>query len=92
MKLERNKSFILNEIAGEKILMARGTEAIDYGALVVFNDTGILIWESLEQPKTFDELSDILVKEYEISKEQADADLNAFLEKSFDEGFIVKTE
>ena len=92
MKYQRNESFIIKEIAGEKILVARGKEAIDFGGMVVFNDTGMLIWESIETPKSFTEIVKVITGKYGVSFEQVADDVSSFLVKSVKEGFITETE
>lgn len=92
MKYIANENFILKEIADEKILVPRGEEAIDFGAMVVFNETGILIWENLSTPKTFSEIVKIVTEKYNVTFEKVADDISTFLVKSVKEGFILESE
>jgi len=51
--------------------------------------TGTRIWEILESPKTFDELVDVLMQEYDVSKEQCEVDVREFVIKLKEE-LIIK--
>ncbi len=92
MKYQTNPDFLLKEIAGEYVLIARGAQAIDFGAVIVFNDTGILLWKTLENGATAEQLTTALVDKYGISAEQAASDVDAFLKKSLDEGIVQTVE
>lgn len=44
------------------------------------NDTGLLILETLQQPRTFPELVDAVVREYDVTRETAESTTRAFLD------------
>lgn len=90
MKYKRNESFQLKEIAGDWVLVARGKAAIDFSAVVLFNDTGILLWQVLAEWKTPQELAAVLVAQCEAPEDTAAQDVYAFLEKLDGEGLLEK--
>lgn len=90
MKYKRNEQFQLKEIAGDRILVARGTVAIDFGAVVVFNDTGVLLWQALAEWSTAQELAAVLVAQCEAPEAAAAQDVQTFLNKLDAEGLLEK--
>jgi hypothetical protein len=44
------------------------------------NPTGCCLWDLLEQPRTEDELADVLVGKYRITPEEARRDVAVFLD------------
>ena len=72
--------FILREIVGETILVPVGATALEYNGMIIINDTGAYIWKALEQNRTKEEILDRLVDTYEVSEEEAKADLEEFLD------------
>jgi hypothetical protein len=45
-----------------------------------FNEVATSIWRSLAEPKTFDQLRDELLGEYDVTPEQCTAELQALLD------------
>lgn len=92
MKYKAGENFIIRTVAGEKVLMARGAGAVEFGGMVIFNETGLFLWELLRFARSAEELADALVEKYEITAQQASEDIAAFLEKSLAEGIITASE
>ena len=49
------------------------------GSCFGFNSVATIVWRQLEQPKTFDQLKDLLLAEYEVGAEQCTEELQALL-------------
>lgn len=92
MKYKANENFLLKDVAGEKVLMARGAGAIEFGGMVIFNEAGLFLWEQLRFARSAEELADALVEKYAITAQQAADDTAAFIEKSLAEGIITASE
>ena len=92
MLYKRNESFILKDIAGDHILVARGAAAIDFSAVILFNETGVFIWQQLENPQTQDELAAKLAEKYGVPFATALADLDLFMDKMLAEGMVFAEE
>ena len=90
MKYKRNPNFELKEIAGDHVLVARGRAALDFSAVVLFNETGIVLWEELAGWKTAQELAAVLVAQCEAPEDAAVRDTQTFLDKCEAEGLIEK--
>ena len=90
MKYKRNPNFELKEIAGDRVLVARGRTALDFSAVVLFNETGIVFWEALADWKSAEELSALLVTQCEAPEDVAARDVQTFLDKLDAEGLLEK--
>lgn len=79
MKLK--KELIKREIAGETILVPVGKTVYDSNGLFVLNELGNFIWELLPNVQTEEEICKAILAEYEVSMEEAAADVAEFLSK-----------
>ena len=52
----------------------------DAGNCFGFNEVATSVWRSLEQPKTFDQLRDELIEEYEVGGDQCTRELQGLLD------------
>lgn len=70
---------ITREIAGETILVPVGAAAMKYNGLITLNEVGAFLWERL--PGAADEaaLTEAVLEEYEVSREEAAADVAEFI-------------
>lgn len=80
------QGYIVREIAGEYIAVpvdsSIGTN------IVVLNSVSKFIWEELKKPKAFDELLEAMLKNYTVSKEEAEADLTEFISQLQDSSLL----
>ena len=79
MKL--HDDLILRNIAGETILVPIGEAAKKYSGLFSINELGAFIWERLPKVETVEALVDLVLEEYDVSREEATADVEEFLAK-----------
>lgn len=70
---------ILREIAGEKILIPTGKTAMKIHGMINLSESGYLLWSKLQNECTEAELVDAILSEYDIDRETAKADVEAFL-------------
>lgn len=76
-KFSIKKGFIVREIAGE--FLAVPVDSTLGGNIVVLNPVSKFLWDELKEEKTFEELLDALLKNYQVPAEEAEADLKEFL-------------
>lgn len=80
------QGYIVREIAGEFIAVpvdsSCGTN------IVVLNPVSKFLWELMKTEKTFDELLDAMLNNYDVSKEEAETDLNDFLKQLTESGLL----
>jgi hypothetical protein len=53
-----------------------------------FNEVATVVWRSLAEPKSFDELRDGLIADYDVSSEQCSAELKALLDEMKAQGLV----
>ena len=77
MKLK--KDYVLRQAAGAWIVLPLGEEAVNFAGMLKLNDSGVLLWRALEQGDDKNALIEALTKEYDVSTEQAEADVEEFI-------------
>ena len=75
------KDFVLRLVAGTWIVLPLGAEAVDFGGMLTLNESGLMLWKLLEQGSTREALAQALTDEYEVTSEQALADVDEYLGK-----------
>ncbi|WP_339924727.1 PqqD family protein [uncultured Cyclobacterium sp.] len=83
-QISRSDSYVFNEIEGDIVMMD-----VSNGSYATLNETGKSIWLLLENPKTIGEITEALLAEYEVSKEQCEKTVNEFLKKMAEANAIV---
>lgn len=79
--------FVLREVAGSSVVMNIGGE-LSFNKMITLNETGTLIWRSIEQGLTPDDIANKIIEEYEISRNDALNDIHAFIKKMSEIGVI----
>lgn len=74
---------VWREVGDDLIILELGTSTY-----LMVNSTGKLIWEALVGSATKDELVAMLVKEFGVSTEQAESDVQSFLTTLTDRGLL----
>lgn len=77
MKL--NENFMLRQIVGSWVVVAVGPTSVDFNGMLRLNETGVLLWNRLEDGADEAALVDALTAEYDVSAGQAAADVRDFL-------------
>lgn len=80
--------FILREIAGETVVIPTGEAARRLSGVITLNECGRFLFELLRSEQTKDSLVDALLDEYEIDRDTASRDVDAFVEKLSEYGFL----
>jgi len=57
-----------------------------------FNNVAASVWRELAQPKSFEQLRDALLDEYEVQPDQCAEELGELLRDLADRGFVVTTD
>lgn len=76
-----NPNFILRQIADEYLLIPVGEAAQKVKGLISLTESGYLLYQSLQNSATKEELVALLLREYEVSEAVARGDVDAFLGK-----------
>ena len=75
------KDLIKREIAGDTILVPVGKTVLDSNGLFVMNELAAFIWDLLPEAESEDAICEAVLAEYEVSAEEAAADIAEFLNK-----------
>ncbi len=87
MKLK--DGFVLRTVGGNHLVVPVGAQTVDFRCMITLNDTGAFLWQQLQQERQPEELTAALLEEYEVSPQQAAADVSAFLEKLREAALLV---
>ena len=80
--------FILKEVAGENVVIPTGSNLVDFNAMMTLNETGVFLWQHLEQDTTIDKLVDAVCAEYDIDRDTATEDIKDFVQSLEVNGII----
>ena len=75
------KELVKRDIAGDTILVPVGKTVYDSNGLFVMNELGAFIWDLLPGVETEAQICDAILAEYEVTDEEAAADVAEFLNK-----------
>ncbi len=85
-KYSIKQGYVVREIAGEFIAVpvdsSCGTN------IIILNPVSKFLWEELRSEKSFDELLDAMLKNYDVPKEEAESDLKDFMMQLIENGLI----
>ena len=93
MKLKLKEGILIQEVAGEKILMASGMEEVDYSRMIVLNPSAALLAEALiERSCTLQQLVEILTDVYDADEVSVAKDVEEWLEQLWELRVLEKTD
>ena len=73
--------FILREVANSFVVVAVGSAVKEFNCVITLNETGAFLWKQLENGTDKEALIDALLAEYEVDREVAEKDVDAFIAK-----------
>ncbi len=76
-------SAISTELEGEAVIL--DTAASEYYGL---NEVGTRIWSLLQEPKTLDEIVDVLLEEYSVDRDQCEDDVRELLNQMTEKNLL----
>ncbi len=79
MKL--SNKFVLRQVAGNWVVLPLSDATVNFNGMIKLNESGVLLWRLLEQGKDREALADMLTTVYDVSFEEALADVDEFLNK-----------
>lgn len=75
-----NDNFVLRQVAGSWIVLSVADKTVDFNGMLTLNETGLLLWRLLEKESSREALAQALTDEYEVTYEQALADVDEYLD------------
>lgn len=88
MKLKDD--FIVRNMLGEYMAIPTGDNVAKFDGSVILNDVSAFIIEQLKKPINKEDLLELVLSEYDVTREQASADLDSLLEKLDGYGMLEK--
>jgi len=84
------KGFKLRPLGNEYILIGEGVEQINFNQMLTLNESAAYLWKQVEDQSDFDavRLADLLMKEYEVSRDVALTDCQQTIEVWLQNGII----
>lgn len=79
--MKQKKGFTLREVCGQKVVVAEGLEAINFGKLVTLNETAAWIWKKATELGEFnaEQLADAVCETYPVERDRAFQDVISLL-------------
>lgn len=87
--MKRNPDFLLHDVAGTTVVVPTGAAVTAFPGMITVNGTGAYLWELLEAEQTLESLADALQARYEVTWEQAAADVKSFLDQLRPTGAVI---
>jgi hypothetical protein len=84
----RSQSVVSRRVAEETLIVPIRGKVGDLASIYSFNETGSLIWQMLEIPKSLVELIEVVEAEYPVEHEQAERDATQFLNDMLAVGLV----
>lgn len=88
--MRRNPEFLLRNVAGSDVVVPVGKATLEFSGMITLNETGALLWELLETEQTVASLTAGITDRYEVTAAQAEADVQAFLNKLRPTGALIE--
>lgn len=75
-----NEGYLLRTVAGKNIVVSVGADTA-FSGMLTLNDTGVFFWNLLQNEISKEELLDAVLKEYDVTAQEASKDIDDFIAK-----------
>jgi len=86
----KNENFLLQEVAGTQVLVPVGEAVGAFAGMLTLNASGVHLWNALETEQTEASLVSVLLARYDVSQQQATADVEKFVAKLRSVGAVLE--
>ena len=76
---KKNGNFVFRKIEDETILVPIEDNVGDMGSIYNLNEVAAFVWEHFDGEKTLGDIKDMVLKEFEVSPQDAAEDLSEFV-------------
>ena len=90
--MKQNPEFLLRDVADSLVLVPVGSATNRFPGMITLNETGKLLWEALATEQTEQTLTALLLEHYQVEQAQAEADVQAFVQKLRTVGAVIAEE
>ena len=87
--MKMKSGFVMREVAGQYVVIAIGEASKTFHGMIKLNSTGKDIWEGLESGFEEQQIVDLLMDKYQVSKEQVREDVQEFLKQMKEVGILA---
>lgn len=88
--MKRKDSYILRQVGGKYVIMPTGDKAFEFSGVINISDTGALLWETLAEDVSIQQLISALTAEYNIDEKTAAEDIDEFISQLLRADLIEK--
>lgn len=74
------EGFLLRQVAAHWVVLPVGQASVDFNGMLSLNESGVLLWRTLENGGDRDAMADALLAEYEVERDRALADVDEFID------------
>ena len=74
-------TFVLRQVVDTWVVLPLADKTVDFNGMITLNESGVLLWNTLEQGADEETLVQALLNEYDVSAGDARADVQEFLSK-----------
>lgn len=78
-----NKGFVLREVGDEKVIVGEGLEAVNFGRLLVLNESAVWLWEQAQAMGDFNVelLANRLCDRYDVTMDEVLKDVTEMIDE-----------
>lgn len=92
LKMKLAQEFILREIADEYVLIPTGHTTEVFNGLLTLSESAVFIYQHIEEAESFDDLLNMMIKEYDVDKRTAANDAYQFINQMLQTGMVVLSD
>lgn len=81
MKYKVKEHFMLRDVVGDHVVIARGPAAIEFNGVLILNDSCAFLWKQLQDYVSVQEMAESLKVEYSIEMDRAVQDVEQCVSK-----------
>jgi len=74
------EGYVIRTLSDETVVVPTGEEAVNFNGMISLNETGKLLFETLQKGATRNELIKTLTEHYDVEAEQVNNDVDGFLD------------
>ena len=91
-RFAKHGDYVVRCIGGETILVPVSAGVADLDAIYVLNGAAAVVWSRLDGRASVADLVAAVTQEYEVTDEEAAADVQSFLQSLSDDGLVVPAD
>ena len=71
--------YVLRKVADNWVVLPVGQASVNLNGMLSLNESGVLLWQQLKEGSDRESLVDALLSAYEVSRDEAAADVDSFI-------------